>query len=79
MPNQIYSNLNMKFINGINRLKDERETTFNIPFKNLTCLISQYMMQTFTEIQKYRISFPPETFTPKEYPKVNLQNNHQEE
>lgn len=60
-----YRLLNTKFIDSVNKLKKRRKSTFYIPLKNMLCLTSQYMMQVFTEIQKYRISFPPKLFVKK--------------
>ncbi|KAK8897871.1 hypothetical protein M9Y10_000100 [Tritrichomonas musculus] len=62
IDNQNYSQINIQFVNSVNKLKEKRKATFEITFKNFLCLSSQYMMQIFTEIQKYRITFPPETF-----------------
>lgn len=68
---QKYSKLNSDFINTVNKLKEQRETTFEVPFKNFLCLSSQYMMQVFTELQKYRTTFPPNVFRCKNPPLNN--------
>lgn len=58
---QQYSTLNTKFINSVNNLSND-ENTLKKPFKNMICLISQYLMQIFREIQKFRTTFPSELF-----------------
>lgn len=58
---QQYSSLNTKFISSVNNLYND-ENTLKKPFKNMICLISQYLMQIFREIQKFRTTFPSELF-----------------
>lgn len=60
-----YTKLNEKFINSVNKLKKRRKTIFHVPVKNMICLMSQYMMLVFSEIQKYRSTFPPDLFVTK--------------
>lgn len=69
-----YSSLNTEFINTVKKLNDD-ENTFQKPFKNMICLISQYLMQIFREIQKFRTTYPPDLFVYNSY----LDKNKNEE
>ncbi|OHT17494.1 hypothetical protein TRFO_02523 [Tritrichomonas foetus] len=62
----LYSPLNEDFITSVKKLEDNRESSFEKPYKNLLCLTSQYMMQVFTELQKFRTTFPPNLFVHNE-------------
>lgn len=68
-----YSSLNTKFINTVNSLFID-DNTFQKPFKNMICLISQYLMQIFREIQKFRTTFPPELFVSSQVSKDKEDN-----
>ena len=72
--NQKYSEINSLFINSVNALKEKRESSFEVPFKNLICLTSQYLMQVFTQLQKYRTTFPSNTFKQRNFSR-NYPNN----
>lgn len=60
-----YLDINKKFINSVNKLKKRKKTIFDVPLKNMICLMSQYMMLVFNEIQKYRTTYPPDLFVSK--------------
>ncbi|KAH0788748.1 hypothetical protein GPJ56_007430 [Histomonas meleagridis] len=63
-----YEKLNQEFITNVKSLSERRAKELEIPFRNFTCIMSQYLMQVFTEIQKFRTTFPPELFQ-KDEPK----------
>lgn len=74
---QQYYSLKTQFINAVNNLKENREIIFKRPLQNMICLTSQYMMQVFREVQKYRTTFPPELFVPKNK-KIEKKNDEKE-
>ena len=60
-----YTPLNEDFISSVHKLVASRSNLVERPIRNLLCLQSQYMMHIFTELQKLRSVFPPETFVPR--------------
>lgn len=64
--NEKYSKLNNDFINLVAAINESREKEFERPFKNLVCLSSQYLMQVFSQVQKFRTTFPPNVFKNRE-------------
>ena len=59
-----YEKLNKDFVASVRKLDESKEQSLEVPFKNLLCLMSQYMMQVFKELQRFRTTFPPQTFRP---------------
>lgn len=51
------------FQQSVQVLSQNKTEALERPFRNLICLYSQFMMQIFTELQKFRTTFPPETFS----------------
>ena len=59
---RLFDEKNQDFIQSVNALSQNKSENLEKPFRNLICLFSQYMMQVFTELQKFRTTYPPETF-----------------
>ncbi|KAK8842560.1 hypothetical protein M9Y10_025417 [Tritrichomonas musculus] len=66
-----YSTANTEFIEAVGKLEQEWKEKLEKPFKNLLCITSQYMMQVFSELQKYRTTFPPGVFDTNSLPNKN--------
>ena len=60
-----YQELNEDFILRVRKLIETRPDTLEKPFKNLVCILSQYMMQVFQELQKFKTLFPDNVFCQK--------------
>ena len=73
---QAYSTSNSDFIDAVNNLKQEWNKKLEKPFINLLCITSQYMLQVFTELQKYRTTFPHDIFDQYEQSKQKEQNEN---
>lgn len=79
---QAYSSSNLEFIESVTKLKQEWNKKLEKPFKNLLCITSQYMLQIFAELQKYRTTFPHDLFDSTEISDkkdANENSNHNEE
>lgn len=62
---QKYNELNQDFIMNVNRLAMQRTQSLDLPFRNLTNIMSQYLMQVFNEMSRMKVSFPPQVFAPR--------------
>lgn len=60
-----YEQYNNDFITSVQKLSDTRKETLDKSFKNLICIMSQYMMKIFEDLQKFRTAFPSDCFIPK--------------
>ena len=60
-----YNELNQDFIVNVNRLVMQRAQSLDYPFINLSNLMSQYLLQIFSEMGKMKVSFPPHVFQPR--------------
>ncbi|KAK8899572.1 hypothetical protein M9Y10_001888 [Tritrichomonas musculus] len=60
-----YDNFNNDFITSVNKLAETRDKTIDGSFKSFICILSQYIMRVFKDMQKFKTSFPPECFIPK--------------
>lgn len=57
-----YDKLNSDFINSVAVLQSKQYEYLEKPIRNLIALMSQYMLNVFTELQKFRTTYPGETF-----------------
>lgn len=72
-----YEQYNTDFITSVNKLEETRAETLDQSFKNLICIMSQYMMKVFTDMQKFRTVFPSDCFIPKTDSQVKNLNDKQ--
>ncbi|OHT05738.1 hypothetical protein TRFO_26482 [Tritrichomonas foetus] len=61
----VYDKLNEDFIQSVHKLVETRAETLETPFRNLIAIMSQYMMQIFSDMQKFRTTFPNCAFSAK--------------
>ena len=60
-----YNELNQDFIVNVNRLVMQRAQSLDMPFRNLSYLMGQYLLQIFNEMSRMKVSFPPQVFAPR--------------
>ena len=60
-----YNELNQDFIINVNRLVMQRAQSLDLPFRNLSNLMGQYLLQIFNEMSRMKVSFPPQVFAPR--------------
>jgi len=61
-----YEEFNEDFISSISKLNVQRPEILEKPFRSLVGILSQYMIQLFTEMQKFRTTFPQTVFSPQQ-------------